>query len=66
MICIFLTPLNQEQLSCFDLDELTNLYKYSNIEEIIKYYKITEDEIKVDKDIRGAIYNQIVLKKLKI
>lgn len=32
---------------------------------MIKYYKISDEELKVDKDVRGAVYNSIALKKFK-
>ncbi|CAD8181283.1 unnamed protein product (macronuclear) [Paramecium tetraurelia] len=65
MLCIFLTPVSEEQLNSFELDELTNLYQYCNIPQMIKYYKISDEELKVDKDVRGAVYNSIALKKFK-
>ncbi|CAD8098913.1 unnamed protein product [Paramecium sonneborni] len=65
MLCVFLSPVSEEQQSCFELDDLTNLYQYCNIPQMIKYYKISDEELKVDKDVRGAVYNQIALKKFK-
>jgi hypothetical protein len=44
---------------------MMNLIEYTNIDRIKCVYKVSEVEIGLDTDIRGAIYNQMAMKRIR-